>query len=68
MDMDRNVERVEIAARALESITDFEACDLTEAVTDLLANLIHFCEAYSIDFDARLEMARMHFDAELNQD
>jgi hypothetical protein len=59
-----NTQRVDVAARALESMPDFEEGGLVEAFTDLLANLMHFCEAYGIDFEGCLGMARIHFDAE----
>lgn len=35
-----------------------------ENVTDLLADLLHFCTAERLDFDNALRRARMHCEAE----
>lgn len=42
--MDQIMESVKIAARALEAMPDFEEDGLSWAVTDLLADLMHFCK------------------------
>ena len=34
-------------------------------IGDLLANILHYCDQYGVDFDARLTTARMHFEAEI---
>ena len=33
-------------------------------ITDLLSNMMHLCEQEGIDFDAQLESARGHYEAE----
>jgi hypothetical protein len=38
--------------------------DKPEIVGDLLANIMHWCDRNSIDFDERLANARMHYAAE----
>lgn len=35
-----------------------------DAVTDLLADIRHFCAAFSLDFDRCDRVAAMHFEAE----
>lgn len=62
--MDQIMESVRIAALALEAMPDFEEDGPSCAVTDLLADLMHFCKHYNIDFASQLKMARMHFEAE----
>lgn len=38
--------------------------DAKTSVTDILSDLMHFCGIEGIDFEARLDVARQHFEAE----
>jgi len=38
--------------------------DRDTAVRDLLGDLMHFCDAWGIDFEAELDVARHHYDVE----
>ena len=60
-----NYDRVGYAQQALELYPFNE--DPDSAIVDLLANLMHYCQANSHDFEAELKTARMHFGAE-NED
>lgn len=39
----------------------------SEAVTDILADLMHYCKIEGEDFEAALDTARMHFEAEITE-
>lgn len=52
-----NAQRAQAALIALQTVDD-------NNVTDLLANLMHFCRQTKRDFDHELRVARGHFDAE----
>lgn len=58
-----NEERAELAAQALDLIDDG-----AEAICDLLANLMHWCDRQpGIDFDAQLKIAKQHHWAETQE-
>lgn len=42
-------------------------CDAEDAVTDLLANLMHFCDRNGLSFESELEHAREHYEAEVKE-
>lgn len=52
-----NEQRVQAAREALRNVDDENVCDL-------LANLMHYCEAEGFDFDGALNNARVHYQAE----
>lgn len=63
-----NAQRIATARFALQSASwargdNPAVCD--EAVTDLLADLRHFCAARRIDFDSCDRLAQCHFEAEI---
>ena len=37
------------------------------AIEDMLADLMHFCDAKGLDFADRLDIACMHYDAEIHE-
>ena len=39
-----------------------------ETITDLLADLMHFCDEQGIDFESCSRMATMHYEAEVNHE
>ena len=44
-----------------ESFTD----EAEAIVCDLLADLMHLCDEYGVDFEGRLDMARQHYNEEI---
>lgn len=65
----KNLERSELALKAIllqrePTVFDGIAYPCEESLTDLLANLRHFCFLNKIDFDNALEVSQSHFDAE----
>jgi hypothetical protein len=59
-----NDKRAEWAAQALAAFIERTNTDEQDAVCDLLADLIHWCDRHGIAFDDQLARARYHYDAE----
>ena len=49
-------------------IMDYDGDDDEASITDLLADLLHFCHQKNIEFDDILETAVMHFNTELAEE
>ena len=48
------------------SLVGLDAKDeITEAITDLLADMLHFCYHHELNLDYYLEVARTHFQTEV---
>jgi hypothetical protein len=48
-----------------DSIVGSAVCDTNEdGVTDILADLMHYCQRAEIDFDNQLRIARGHYNCE----
>lgn len=60
----KNPRRAECAAKALDTYPHNENPEPEVRLTDLLANLMHYCDWVRIDFDKCLEEARDHFEHE----
>lgn len=62
-----NTARATFAAEALVVFGERTGAtdDLTTTVTDLLANLMHFCDAVGLEFDTEVGRAGYHYSAEL---
>jgi hypothetical protein len=60
-----NKERSEKIRNILESSGYVVEDSITDAVTDLLADLHHFCYDLDINLEDRVEGAAMHFEAEI---
>lgn len=56
-----NAMRADRAAYALDAGRADEVCDL-------LTDLMHYCDVNSLDFDAELATARMHYSFEIDPD
>lgn len=59
------------SAWADEAITAFmlaTGTDLEDAVSDLIADLGHWCDRHDIDFDRELARAAFHYEAETLDD
>lgn len=59
-----NAERAAEVARMIARGSWGPTNDDTTAVVDLLADVMHFCDARSVDFDAALSKATDHFSYE----
>jgi hypothetical protein len=58
-------EWAEVALRAFQEATGADECD---ALGDLLADLMHWCDGSGYAFNHALKCARMHYDAETSAD
>jgi hypothetical protein len=52
------------AATALQHFAFITGADGEDALTDLLVNLMHWCDRSSADFNKHLATARLHYEAE----
>ena len=59
-----NDSRAEWAGAALSTFMKETGTDQEDALGDLLADLMHWADRNSYDFDAALERARGHYEAE----
>lgn len=63
----QNRRRADAARRAIRQYTNF-ALEPEETLPtytgDMLANIMHMCEHYNVDFEEALERGRMHYLAE----
>lgn len=60
----QNANRARSAGAALEEFHQLTGTDFEDAVSDLLANLMHWCDRAGQDFDQELRRARSHYAAE----
>ena len=56
-----NTDRALWAAIALEAFRRETGADLTDAVSDLLADLMHWCDRFGQEFPEELRRARYHY-------
>jgi hypothetical protein len=56
-----NKDRAARAAQAIEQFTDDRA-------TDLLADLMHFCDANQLDFEEQLDVARRTYTGDIEEE
>jgi hypothetical protein len=59
-----NERRTAWAGIAVAAFIAATGTDLEDALPDLLADLMHWCDRVAYDFDLALERARDHYDAE----
>lgn len=59
-----NDERARWAASALRAFRRATGADAEEALSDLLSDLMHWSDRNVFDFEAALDRARMHYEAE----
>jgi hypothetical protein len=52
------------AGRAIAEFMAATGTDLEDALPDLLADLMHWCDRAGFDFDTALERGRDHYEAE----
>lgn len=61
---EQNYNRANWAQAALEAFQKETRTDAPDACSDLLADLMHFCDRYGLDFDSELARAKMHYEEE----
>lgn len=59
-----NEDRAAWAGTALDTFQEATGTDPEDAVSDLIADLHHWCDRNGIDFNRELERAAFHYDAE----
>ena len=57
----RQVWHAECAIKAYNEVTTSEEPEPTQSVQDLLSDLMHYCDANAVDFDAALSFATDHY-------
>ena len=63
-----NDQRAAWAGLAIRTFRWTTGSDLEEALADLLADLMHWSDRSGIPFEASLELARFHYDAETEEE
>jgi hypothetical protein len=61
-------ERAIWAQAALDAFILTTGADLEDALGDLLADLMHWCDRNRFDFDAALDRGRHHYQAETGEE
>jgi len=56
--------RAQWAESALRDFRENTGTDLEDAVCDLLADLMHWCDRHGQDFEHELRRAQLHYEAE----
>ena len=59
-----NDRRSEWAAEALSRFESVTSAPPEDLLTDLLKNLMHWCDRNDVDFNDELAAARLHYEAE----
>jgi hypothetical protein len=59
-----NADRAKWAQAALRAFRKATGADAEEALGDLLCDLMHWSDRNNFDFEAALDRARMHYEAE----
>ena len=60
-----NEQRSELADRTLRVFMQYSGCDGETALTDLLADLMHWCDEQGLDFETELNRADEHYTHEI---
>lgn len=60
----QNDDRGEWAEMAIKAFRDQTGCDLEDAISDLLADIGHWCDRNGMNFQDELSRASMHYGAE----
>jgi hypothetical protein len=63
-----NERRTAWAGLAIAAFRDATGADPEDALPDLLADLMHWCDRKGSDFDAALERGRYHYEAETTEE
>ena len=63
--MTTNLDRANWADKAIRIFREATGCDHEDSLGDLLTDMIHWAEARNFDFEAALDRARDHYQAEI---
>jgi len=63
---DQNEQRARWADAAVLEFRVQTGADIEDAVSDLLADLMHWCDRHEQDFDLELRRAQNHYEIETN--
>jgi hypothetical protein len=63
-----NDERAAWAAQALITFIAATGTDFQDALPDLLADLMHWCDRHNVSFSAELGKAHQHYEAETQEE
>ena len=63
-----NIQKAHRAGEVLDFYDEIDGTDPDSNVVDLLADLMHYCARTAWNFDSALETARMHFEAERDEE
>jgi hypothetical protein len=63
-----NLERANWADKAVLAFREQTGCDHEDALADLLCDLMHWADVQNFDFDMALDRARMHYEAERDEE
>jgi hypothetical protein len=66
--MPTNLDRANWAAKSIRAFREETGCDHEDSLGDLLTDLIHWADARNFDFDAALDRARYHYEAEIAEE
>lgn len=64
--MPDNTQRADWAGFAIAAFQSVTRTDDEDAVSDLLCNLMHYCDRNGLDFQAELSRAASNYEAEIN--
>jgi hypothetical protein len=64
---DMNDDRADSADVALKAFMQARTTDFEDSLGDLLGNLMHWADRNAFDFDAALDRARFHYEAETEE-
>jgi hypothetical protein len=59
-----NLDRAKWAHKAIHAFRKATGCDYEDSLGDLIADLMHWADAQNFDFEAALDRARHHYEAE----
>jgi hypothetical protein len=63
-----NEQRADWAELAVKAFQSKTGSDDSDALADLLCDMLHYCDRYGIDFNDDLGRARSHYYAEIKED
>jgi hypothetical protein len=66
--MTTNLDRANWADKAIRTFRKQTGCDFEDSLGDLIADLMHWADAKTFDFDAALYRARNHYEAERSEE
>ncbi len=62
------LDRANWADKAIRTFREQTGCDQEDSLADLLCDLMHWANVRNFDFDVALAIARMHYQAECDEE